>query len=341
MKLKSLIAGLARVARRRKRRTSRADAKPRLKLRLGRRRADSAAPDSAYYPAVVTPEKALTAKSTPTPSPRTKAVFNPVSIHVAGANGAPIPTRVIDVGSGPTVVFLHGLVGLNDHWEDVVRCVCDRLRCVMVEFPLLDLRDEDCSIHGVTALTARYLEENLLRGGEPPIIVGNSFGGHVALKLAIDRPELVRGLVLAGASGLIEKSMVAEIQIRPSREWLREKIAELFHDRSKMRESDLDRAHQALSVRGGARAMIKLSRSARRNHLGRQISQIQHPTLLIWGREDIVTPPEAAEGFLKAIRNSRIDWYDKCGHAPMIECPDLFAQSLLRFCEELEAGARG
>jgi pimeloyl-ACP methyl ester carboxylesterase len=49
------------------------------------------------------------------------------------------------------------------------------------------------------------------------VLVGNSFGGHVALRIAIEHPTLVRGLVLAGASGLIEKSMVSDIQIPAGR----------------------------------------------------------------------------------------------------------------------------
>ncbi|MDX2147134.1 MAG: alpha/beta hydrolase [Planctomycetota bacterium] len=255
---------------------------------------------------------------------------------------AAIPAGVVDVGSGPLVVFLHGLVGLNDHWDDVVQRISHRMRCVMLQIPLLDLRDDDCSIHGVANLTAaffdQFLAENQAAGQsvEPPIVVGNSFGGHVALHLAIQRPELVRALVLAGASGLIEKSLVRKIEIRPSRDWLSEKIGELFHDRTKMREADLDRAFKELSHPARARAMVKLSRSARRNHLGEQLHRVQVPTLLIWGRQDIVTPPEAAQQFLQLIGNSRIDWYDQCGHAPMIESPERFADSMLRFCDELE-----
>ncbi len=253
-------------------------------------------------------------------------------VQVVGLSGEPITANVVDVGEGAPVVFLHGLVGLNDHWEEVVSRVRHHHRCIMVELPLLDLRGQDCSIVGVQALTERLLEQV---PGEPAMVVGNSFGGHVALRVALEAPRLVRGLILAGSSGLIEKSMVREVQIRPSREWLAEKIGELFFDRSKMREADLDRAHRELSVRGGARAMVKLSRSARRNHLGARLREIRCPTLLIWGRQDIVTPPEAAQGFMDALPDARIVWLDRCGHAPMIECPEEFADAVVRFGEEL------
>ncbi len=234
---------------------------------------------------------------------------------------------------GPTVVFLHGLVGLNEHWDAVVERVNDRLRCVLFEMPLLRLRGEHCSIQGVTALTARFLEEYL--PGRPVVLVGNSFGGHVALRLALEYPQLVNGLVLAGSSGLIEKSLVSDIQIRPSRAWLERKIGELFYDQSLMRQEDLTRAHKELSDRGGARAMVKLSRSARRDHLGDRMSSIKAPTLLLWGRQDVVTPPEAAEGFKRLIPQAHLEWFDNCGHAPMIEVPDGFARSLLEFTDKL------
>ncbi|MFN7022760.1 MAG: alpha/beta fold hydrolase, partial [Phycisphaerales bacterium] len=58
---------------------------------------------------------------------------------------------------------------------------------------------------------------------------------------------------------------------------------------------------------------------------------------LIWGKQDIVTPPEACEGFQRMLRNSSVEWLDNCGHAPMIECPEQFADALLRFSDRLRA----
>jgi 2-hydroxy-6-oxonona-2,4-dienedioate hydrolase len=270
--------------------------------------------------------------TTPSASKEIPAAPKP-SITLTGLANVKVPVDVVDIGAGKPVVFLHGLVGLNDHWEEVARKVAPRSRCIMLQLPLLDLKGEDCSIHGATELTVRFLERHVR---EPAVLVGNSFGGHVALRIALDRPELLRGLVLAGSSGLIERTMVREVQIRPTRPWLEEKIAELFFDRAKMREADVTRAHQELSQRGHARAMVKLSRSARRNHLGERISTIKAPTLLIWGRQDIVTPPEACEELQRKVKDSRVVWFDRCGHAPMIECPDQFSDAINDFITELE-----
>lgn len=268
-----------------------------------------------------------------------------VSLWALRGPSAGLAARVEETGHGLPVVFLHGLVGLNEHWESVVERLEHRVRCIRFQLPLLQLRGDDCSIQGVTRLTEQWLREQV---GEPAVLVGNSFGGHVALRLAIEHARSVRALVLAGSSGLIEKSMVSDIQIRPSRDWLSRKIGELFHDPAMMREADLDRAYAELSDRRGARAMVKLSRSARRDHLGDRIARIEAPTLLLWGRQDIVTPPEAAEGFHKLIPGSRLVWFDNCGHVPMMEAPDGFSEHMLEFLGGLgdarlpaSRGARG
>ena len=254
-------------------------------------------------------------------------------VTVTGLEGVPVIADVLEVGvpTGMPIVFLHGLVGLNDHWEELVKRIEHRARCVLVEMPLLHLEGDDCSIDGATTLTIRFLEQYLR--GEPSVLVGNSFGGHVAAKIAIRRPDLTRGLVLAGSSGLIEKSMVSDVQIRPSREWLARKIGELFHDQSKMNPGDVDRAHKVLSARGSARAMVRLSRTARKNHLGDELGAIKAPTLLVWGRHDVVTPPEACEQFAARIPNNRVVWLEQCGHVPMVEKVDEFGREMNAFLD--------
>lgn len=271
-----------------------------------------------------------TARTAHTPDQRDSVVSR---VPLPGAGRSEVVADVIETGSGSTFTFLHGLVGLNQHWEGVVERVSPRMRCVSVELPLLELRGQDCSIQGVTEITERYLEKHI---DGPSVLVGNSFGGHVALRIAHRRPELVRGLVLAGSSGLIERTMVRGAPVRPSRDWLVEKIGELFYDKRHVSEDDIDRAHALLNSRGGARAMVRLSKTARRNHLGDDLCDITCPTLLIWGRKDVVTPPSAAQGFLDLLPDARIVWIDDCGHAPMIEAPEPFAAAVLDFAAELD-----
>ncbi|MBL4697750.1 MAG: alpha/beta hydrolase [Phycisphaerales bacterium] len=259
------------------------------------------------------------------------------TVELAGLSGKRIPADVVECGSGMPVVFLHGLVGLNEHWGKVVDRIASRVKCVTLEVPLLELRGVDCSLSAVSAMTMQFLDREI---GEPAILVGNSFGGHVALRVTHERPELVHALILAGSSGLIERTVVKGAPVRPTREWLVEKIGELFYDKSKMDPNDVDRAFELLNERGGARAMVKLSKSARRDNMTDDLADIHQRTLLIWGKEDIVTPPSAGQGFSELMPNAKLHWIDSCGHAPMIEAPIAFGDAMHGFFDELEADGK-
>jgi pimeloyl-ACP methyl ester carboxylesterase len=248
-----------------------------------------------------------------------------------------LQTDVRVIGDGPPVVFLHGLLGLNRHWVTTAERLASDFTCYLVEAPLLELRGRRCSIEGVQEIIELAMFE---RVEEPAVLVGNSLGGHVASRIALAHPDRVRGLVLVGSSGLFERTFERDVQHRPSHEWIRKKIAELFADPSRMPEDAVGHAYQELRKRGSARALVRLSRSAKADHMGTRLPDIQAPTLLLWGKQDMVTPPHVAEEFHALIQDSRLEWLDSCGHAPMLEQPEALAESIARFLQDVqESGA--
>lgn len=282
--------------------------------------------------------------STASPNPGSSSTVGdaaPSQIILTGLAELPVEAMVSSVGVGRPFVFLHGLVGLSEHWDAVVERVCHRFRCVLLDLPLLELRRADCSIEGVAELTTRFLESAI---DGPAVLVGSSFGGHVSLRIAMERPELVDALVLTGSSGIGERPMDTGNKFRRNKEWIVERIAELYHDRSNMNADDVDRGVSLLSDPRRGKRMVRLSNSALKNDLRHELHRIAAPTLLIWGREDVITPPEAAIGIADKISDSRLVWFDGCGHVPMIEHPGPFADALLVFADELDrrdARARG
>jgi pimeloyl-ACP methyl ester carboxylesterase len=233
-------------------------------------------------------------------------------------------------GSGPRTIFLHGLMGLNEHWDTSVRWLAGHLRCEMLEFPLLELPPDDGTVAGVTALVIQYLEETAGQR-EPVVLVGNSFGGHVALRVAMERPELVSALVLAGASGLWEYNGIHDFTTRPTLEWMRTRLEEIFHDPRHVRDEEIARVHEAVNLRSFARALLRISRSVRRDCLADRLGAVRAPSLLVWGRQDRITPPDVGYQFANALPGARLAWIDDCGHAPMIEHPDRFAAEVSAF----------
>ncbi len=115
----------------------------------------------------------------------------------------------------------------------------------------------------------------------PAVVVGNSLGGHVALDLALHAPDRVRALVLSGSSGLLEKSFTRGVPRRPSAEFVREKMAEVFYDPATVTAERVDAVRDIVSRRSYTLRAIQVSRSARRSNLEDRLREIRCPTLLV------------------------------------------------------------
>lgn len=244
--------------------------------------------------------------------------------------------RIDRVGSGQPVVILNGLLGTNQHWFGCLGPLATRSEVLLMQPPILEMRGKGCSVDGVLQLVVGVLETLI---DQPAVFVGNSLGGHIGLRMALEHPQLVRGLVLIGSSGLFERTFDNDWEHNPSREWLQRKISGLFHDPSRMMPGMVDEAHAELSRRTAARALVRLGKSAKRDHLGEKLHAVRCPTLLMWGKQDIVTPPEVAEEFHRLIPGSRLEWIDRCGHAPQIERSREVGEGIARFLDELARGA--
>lgn len=248
--------------------------------------------------------------------------------------GQNLDIRVDRVGSGAPLVCLNGLLGQNEQWEPVVRPLASRVESWLLQPPLLEMKGPGCSVHGVTTLLTGVLETLL---DQPAVICGNSLGGHVALKVARARPDLVRALVLVGSSGLFERGFERDVSHNGTREWLDRKIADLFCDPDRMPDGLVDRAFEELSRKTARRALVKLGRSAKRDHLGDHLAEIHTPTLVAWGTHDRVTPPDVAEEFIRLLPDAELVWLDRCGHAPQIEDPAQLAEAIDGFLDRLDA----
>ncbi|MFG0251811.1 MAG: alpha/beta fold hydrolase [Phycisphaerales bacterium JB038] len=241
--------------------------------------------------------------------------------------------RIVEAGEGPTCVFLPGLLGVVAHYEETLALLQQRARCLVFDPNLLELPREFCNLDAVTKAINEVISREELG---PATLIGNSFGGHVALLTALERPELVRGLVLAGSSGLAERTYEKDVQHRPSKPWLRRKIGEIFSDPDYNVEEFVEHAYRELTNPRKALAMVKLGRSTKQRHLGHLLPKITAPTLVLWGEDDEITNGEAARQFTRLIPDSRLKWIPDCGHAPMLERPAAFAAGIEAFLDHLD-----
>ena len=229
--------------------------------------------------------------------------------------------RWLERGEGEPLVLLHGLMGEMDHWESTLEAVASSYRALAPEVPILDPARAEASIEGLTDHVARFLDALDL---PPAVVGGNSLGGHLALELALRWPARVRGLILTGSSGLFERGFTRGVPHVPTTGFVREKMEEIFYDPALVTPSWVESVRRILTTRASALRVLHVARSAKRSNLEARLGEIQRPVLLVWGKDDRITPPEVAERFRALLPRAELVYIANCGHAPMLEQPAIF-----------------
>jgi len=168
-------------------------------------------------------------------------------------------------------------------------------------------------------------------GIERPVLCGNSLGGLVAIDLCSRDPNFAQGLVLAGSAGLFERSPIKGLKSKPSKDFVRSTVRGIVHDENLVTEELVNRWHTSMTDRDYVRFVLRVSRATRDRTVEDELANLKLPTLIIWGRDDTITPPATGEEFCRRIDGSQLEFIADCGHAPNWEQPEAFAHLVDRF----------
>lgn len=236
--------------------------------------------------------------------------------------------KFIEEGEGEPLLLLHGLFGAMSNFSDLIEHFRNTHKVIAPLLPLFELDLLNTTVGGLQKWVKRFVEQ---RNYQNIHLVGNSLGGHVALVYVLKNPERVKTLILTGSSGLFESGMGDSYPKRGDKEYIRKKTELTFYDPAMATDELVDECFEITNNRLKVIKIISLAKSAIRNNLGEELREIKQPTCLIWGQNDIITPPFVAEEFKKLIPNSEVHFIDKCGHAPMMEVPAEFNKILGKF----------
>jgi pimeloyl-ACP methyl ester carboxylesterase len=241
--------------------------------------------------------------------------------------------RYIEEGEGEPLILLHGLFGALSNFKDLIDHFRGHYKVVVPLLPLFELDLFHTTVGGLQKHVHKFIE---YKGYNNIHLLGNSLGGHVALVHILKHPERIKSLILTGSSGLFESGMGDTYPKRGDYEYIRKKTEVTFYDPAMATKELVDEVYSITNNRLTVIKIIALAKSAIRNNLEEELSQIKQPTLLIWGNNDTITPPFVAKEFNKLIPNSELYFIDKCGHAPMMEVPAEFNRILEQFLTRLK-----
>ena len=235
-------------------------------------------------------------------------------------------------GQGETLILLHGLFGTLDNFQYLLKDFGKTYNVIAPIMPVFELPLRHVSVAGLVDFMAGFVDFKKLSKFH---ILGNSLGGHIALLYALKEPSHILSIILTGSSGLYEKAMGTTFPRREDKEYIRKKIQSTFYDPASASDAMIDEVFAAVNDRGKVIRAISMAKSALRHNLADKLGQIKTPTLLIWGKQDAITPPFVGEKFKELLPNATLFFIDKCGHAPMLERPEEFNKYLTDFLNKL------
>lgn len=254
-----------------------------------------------------------------------------------------------EIGEGGTpIVFVHGLGGCWQNWLENIPNFARNHRVIALDLPGFGnspLPSWEVSIAGYGRLVDEFCRKLNLHSCA---LVGNSMGGFIAAETAIAEPEWVDRLVLVSAAGVssvhvrrrpaeamarllaASAPLMFELRERGMRRWrLRYAIfRNVLHSPHRLRPELLwefaNGAHDAPGFLPALGALLGY------DFLDR-LERVRVPTLIVWGRDDRVTPAADALEFERHISDSRLVVFDRCGHVAMAERPVRFNRLLGQF----------
>lgn len=269
-----------------------------------------------------------------------RAVLDGTFVEVGG-----VRTFVHDIGSGPAVLLLHGSgpgVSAAANWRLTIPALVEAGHRVIAPDQLgfgqtVPPEGHEYSVDSWLAHAVELLD---VLGVERSSVVGNSFGGAMALRLATRHADRVDRLVLMGSVGVpfpITEGLDAVWGYEASVEQMRELLDLFAYDTSRMTDG-LARDRYEASVANGAderfAAMFPAPRQRWVDSMVLSVDEIRSitaPTLLFHGREDKVIPLTASLNLFHLIDQAQLHVFGQCGHWTQIEYADDFNALLTRF----------
>ena len=266
-----------------------------------------------------------------------------------------LPTRYLTVGEGPPLLLLHGVGDNALDWRWVMPALAHIHRVYAPDLPGSGGSAKPLADYSPTFFT-RFVGAFLdTIGVDRAVVVGNSLGGLLSLRLALADPERVVALVLVGSAGLgrkvayslrslalpgYGKLAVAWGKRRPGaaqralgrstllfarpwrvpQEWIKEqyRLARL----PGFLEAQLATVRAQVGLRGQREVLVD------------RLSQLTMPVLIVWGARDRVLPYSQAQEAMAYLQNGSLELIPDCGHVPHVEHPERFVASLGQFLSD-------
>jgi pimeloyl-ACP methyl ester carboxylesterase len=243
-----------------------------------------------------------------------------------------IKTNYLEAGQGPPVVLIHGSgpgVTAYANWRLVIPALAERFRVIAPDMIGFGFTERPDGVeYGVQTWADQTVAVMDSVGIQKASLVGNSFGGAIALRVAVQHPDRVDRLVLMGSMGVdfpITEGLDRVWGYEPSFENMR-KVLDVFAYNRELVPDELAEVRYRASMQPGFQESFSAMFPAPRQRWvdamrtpDQELRKLQHQTLIVHGREDQVIPVDTSLHLMQLLENGDLHVFSHCGHWVQIE----------------------
>ena len=254
-------------------------------------------------------------------------------------------------GTGNPVLCIHGFGASLFSWRNFVDPLSAHCQLILIDLKGSGNSPKPSDSHYSTQDHADLIYKFILDHDLKNLtLVGNSFGGALALLLSImlidKAPGRLRALILIdpgaykqfipGYVKLIGVPIIgaAVVYLTPAKFMAKSILKLAYYDPKKITKDQIAAYAAPLAAPGGKHALLETGKRIippNIDELTARYKDIIVPTQIIWGRQDKIISPEAADLLHAAIPGSKLEWIDQCGHVPQEERPEATVPLVLSF----------
>jgi pimeloyl-ACP methyl ester carboxylesterase len=238
----------------------------------------------------------------------------------------------LEAGAGKPVIFCHGLFGGIFNIDKVCKEISGEYRFIMPYLPMYDMPIMDCTVQKLGEYLETFVNDLEL---EEAVVIGSSMGGGAALYYACKPGNKLKGMVLCGSSGLSSIPLAKGYFKRKNPVFVKEAVQDIFFDRSIPPDEMVEDVFNIIQNNEPVIRSIRFTKSATQQRMDHKLPRIHTPALLVWGKQDPITPVEVAPKFQQLLPDASLRIINECGHVPTQEKPYQFLEYFFEFMKKI------
>ena len=247
------------------------------------------------------------------------------------ANGT---VNAAQAGKGPFLFLFHSLLSDRASFDAIVPRLSQSFRVVVPELP--GFGESQAVSGGLVAVADRMAEAVTDAAGAADVFVlGNGYGGFVALQMAIRHPDIATKLILADCGAAFSeggreafRNMAAASSAKGLSVITDVAMRRLFAPEFQARHPDLMRDRREAFLRTDPEVFHAACEALAELDLRPQLGQVKVPVLVLVGEHDEATPPPMSRELAAGLPHARLKIIPGCAHVPQLQSPEVFLEAI-------------